>query len=109
MLRHPSHWAGVLRRLLPSHTCVSKRVALGASRGRAPKTPMQKCLLEFLSVQVEPVGTAVADVLLQCDPETFVLLMLGRLPLSEALAQRRLVAEGAREQISAFAQWFQGA
>ena len=59
--------------------------------------------------QVEPVGTAVADVLLQCDPETFVLLMLGRLPLSEALAQRRLVAGGAREQLCAFAQCFQGA
>jgi uncharacterized protein (TIGR03083 family) len=58
---------------------------------------------------VEPGGTAVADVLLRCDPGTFVLLMLGRLPLSDALAQRRLVAEGAREQVSAFAQWFQGA
>jgi len=58
---------------------------------------------------VAPGGTAVADVLLRCDPGTFVLLMLGRLPLSDALAQHRLVAEGAREQVSAFAQWFQGA
>ncbi len=58
---------------------------------------------------VEPAGTAVAHVLLWCDPETFVLLMLGRLPLSDALAQRLLVAEGAGEQVSAFAQWFQGA
>jgi len=53
---------------------------------------------------VEPAGTAVAHVLLWCDPETFVLLMLGRLPLSDALAQRLLVAEGAGEQVSAFAQ-----
>jgi uncharacterized protein (TIGR03083 family) len=59
--------------------------------------------------QVEPAGTAVAHVLLRCDTETFILLMLGRLPLRDALAQRRLVAEGVREQISAFAQWFQGA
>jgi len=58
---------------------------------------------------VEPAGTAVAHVLLRCDPETFVLLMLGRLPLADALAQRRLMAEGAREQVSAFAQWFRGA
>jgi uncharacterized protein (TIGR03083 family) len=58
---------------------------------------------------VAPAGTAVAHVLLRCDPETFVLLMLGRLPLADALAQRRLVAEGAGEQVAAFAQWFQGA
>jgi len=58
---------------------------------------------------VEPAGTAVAHVLLRCDPETCVLLMLGRLPLADALAQRRLMAEGAREQVSAFAQWFRGA
>ena len=58
---------------------------------------------------VEPATTAVAHVRLQGDPETFVLLLLGRLPLAEALAQRRLRAEGAREQVAAFAQWFWGA
>ena len=58
---------------------------------------------------VEPAGTAVAHVRLWCDPETCVLLMFGRLPLADALAQRRLVAEGAREQVAAFAQWFRGA
>src|SRR5262249_4353471 len=47
----PSHWAGVLRRVLPSRTRVSEWVALGDSRGRAPKAPMQKCLVEFLSVR----------------------------------------------------------
>jgi uncharacterized protein (TIGR03083 family) len=58
---------------------------------------------------LEPATTAVAHVRLRCDPETCVLLMLGRLPLADALAQRRLVAEGAREQVAAFAQWFRGA
>ena len=58
---------------------------------------------------VEPAGTVVADVRLRCDPETCVLLMLGRLPLADALAQRRLVAEGAREQVAAFTQWFRWA
>jgi hypothetical protein len=58
---------------------------------------------------VEPAGTVVADVRLWCDAETFVLLLLGRLPLADALAQRRLMAEGAREQVAAFAQWFRWA
>ena len=59
--------------------------------------------------KVEPAGTAVAHVIFRCDTETCVLLMLGRLPLPDALVQSRLVAEGAMEQVSAFAQWFQGA
>src|SRR5262245_15253882 len=50
VLRRPSHWAGVLRLVLPSRTRVSERVAPGDSRGCTPKAPMQKCLLEFLSV-----------------------------------------------------------
>jgi hypothetical protein len=58
---------------------------------------------------VEPATTAVAHVCLRCEPETCVLLMFGRLPLADALAQRRLVAEGVREQVAAFAQWFRWA
>jgi uncharacterized protein (TIGR03083 family) len=69
----------------------------------------QDIVIEGERVRVEPAGTAPATVTFRGDPETFVLLMFGRLPLPEALAQRRLVAEGAREQIAAFAQWFQGA
>lgn len=58
---------------------------------------------------VEPAGTAVAHVRLEGNPETFVLLLLGRLPLADALAPRRLVVEGAREQVAAFIQWFRWA
>jgi uncharacterized protein (TIGR03083 family) len=59
--------------------------------------------------RVEPAGTAVANVSFRCDTETFVLLMLGRLTLPEALAQHRLGAAGETEWVDAFAQWFRGA
>jgi uncharacterized protein (TIGR03083 family) len=57
---------------------------------------------------VEPTGTAAADVTFQGDTEAFVLLIYGRLSLSEALAQRRLVAAGEGAHVHAFAQWFRG-
>jgi hypothetical protein len=34
------------------HTRICRQVVLGYSRGRAPEVPVQKCLLEFLSVAV---------------------------------------------------------
>ena len=58
--------------------------------------------------RVEPVGTAVANVIFRCDTETFVLMMLGRLTLPDARAQHRLGAEGETEWVDAFAQWFRG-
>jgi uncharacterized protein (TIGR03083 family) len=69
----------------------------------------QDIVIEGDRVQGEPAGTAAADVTLRSDAETFVLLMLGRLPLSEALAQCRLVATGKAAQVDAFTQWFRGA
>jgi uncharacterized protein (TIGR03083 family) len=69
----------------------------------------QDIVIEGERVRVEPVGTAPATVTFRSDTETFVLLMFGRLPLSEALAQCRLVAEGEATQVDAFAQWFRGA
>lgn len=60
------------------------------------------------TVQMEPVGTDMAHVTFHCDTETFVLLMLGRLPLPAALAESRLVATGEAEWVDAFAQWFRG-
>lgn len=61
------------------------------------------------SVRGEPAGTVAANVTFRSDTETFVLVMLSRLPLSEAVAQRRLVAEGDTAQVDAFAQWFRAA
>jgi uncharacterized protein (TIGR03083 family) len=72
-------------------------------------TPAYDIVVAGDQATVEPAGTVVADVRLRCDPETCVLLMFGRLPLADALAQRRLVAEGAREQVAAFTQWFRWA
>jgi hypothetical protein len=69
----------------------------------------QDIVIEGERVRVEPAGTATATVTFRSDTETFVLLMFGRLPLSEALAQRRLMAEGEVTQVDAFAQWFRGA
>jgi uncharacterized protein (TIGR03083 family) len=69
----------------------------------------QDMVIEGDRVRVEPAGTAAATVTFRSDTETFVLLMLSRLPLSEALAQGRLVAEGETAQVEAFAQWFRAA
>jgi hypothetical protein len=69
----------------------------------------QDIVIDGERVWVEPAGTAAATVTFHGDMETFVLLMFGRLPLAEALAQRRLVATGEATQVDAFAQWFRGA
>jgi uncharacterized protein (TIGR03083 family) len=61
------------------------------------------------AASVEPAGTATANVTCRCDTETFALIMVGRLPLSDAMAQGRLMAEGEVERVDAFAQWFGGA
>jgi len=60
------------------------------------------------TVRMEPVGADTAHVTFHGDTETFVLLMLGRLPLPDALAESRLVAAGEAERVDAFAQWFRG-
>jgi uncharacterized protein (TIGR03083 family) len=60
------------------------------------------------TASIEPAGAAAATVTCRCDTETFVLIMTGRLRLSDALAQGRLVAEGEAERVDAFAQWFGG-
>jgi uncharacterized protein (TIGR03083 family) len=72
-------------------------------------TREQDIVIDGERVRVEPAGTAAATVTFHGDMETFVLLMFGRLPLSEALTQRRLVATGEAAQVDAFAQWFRGA
>ena len=65
-------------------------------------------VVEGDTVRMEPAGADTAHVTCRCDTETFVLLMLGRLPLPNALAQSRLVAEGEVERVNALAQWFRG-
>jgi hypothetical protein len=60
------------------------------------------------TASIEPAGAAAAHVTCHCDTETFVLIMTGRLPLSDALAQGCLVAAGEVERMDAFVQWFGG-
>jgi uncharacterized protein (TIGR03083 family) len=69
----------------------------------------QDIVVDGERVLVEPAGTVTATVTFHGDTETFVLLMFGRLPLAEALAQGRLVAEGEAALVDAFARWFQSA
>jgi hypothetical protein len=66
-------------------------------------------IVEGDAVRMEPVGADTAHVTFHCDTETFVLLVLGRLPLPDALVESRLVAAGEAEWVDAFAQWFRGA
>lgn len=65
-------------------------------------------VVEGDTVRMEPAGADTAHVTCRGDTETFVLIMLGRLPLPDALAQSRLVAEGEAERVDTFAQWFRG-
>jgi uncharacterized protein (TIGR03083 family) len=60
------------------------------------------------TVRLELVGAGTANVSFHCDTEMFVLLMLGRLTLPNALAQSRLVAGGEAEWVATLAQWFRG-
>ncbi len=63
-------------------------------------------VLEGDAVRMEPAGTTAADVRCQCDTETFVLLMYGRLTPQTAVARGRLVVEGARDPMATFGSWF---
>ena len=60
------------------------------------------------TAQQETVGADQIDVTFQCDTETFVLLVYGRLPLDVAMHEGQLTTEGDRELAAAFTQWFKG-
>ena len=54
-------------------------------------------------------GDTTASVTFHCDPETYVLVMYGRLSLEAARAMGRLRVEGDQALSTAFGQWFNGA
>jgi uncharacterized protein (TIGR03083 family) len=58
------------------------------------------------TVRMESAATPAADVQCQCDTETLVLLMYGRLAPQTALTSGRLVVEGPRDPRPAFGTWF---
>jgi uncharacterized protein (TIGR03083 family) len=63
-------------------------------------------VLEGNTVRMEPAGTTATDVRCQCDMETFVLLMYGRLTPQTAVANGRLVVKGPRAPMTTFGTWF---
>jgi len=60
------------------------------------------------TVRMEDAASTMATITFRCDPETYVLLVYGRLDLEAALAAGRLAIDGDRHQAMAFAQWFRG-
>lgn len=58
------------------------------------------------AVRMEPAGTLPADVQCQCDMETFVLIMYGRLTPQTAGANGRLMVEATRDPMRTFGTWF---
>lgn len=60
------------------------------------------------AVRMEAAENTPVDVTFQCDAETYVLLLYGRLNLDDALASGRLVAEGDSRLAQDFGQWFRG-
>jgi uncharacterized protein (TIGR03083 family) len=65
-------------------------------------------VIEGDQARMEPGETAQANVTFCCATEPFILLLYGRLPLSDAIAAGRMTAEGDEGLIPAFAQWFRG-
>lgn len=59
-------------------------------------------------VRLEEPGQQAADTTFNCDTETFVLLMYGRISTSDAAADGRLSVEGDSELTARFNQWFRG-
>jgi uncharacterized protein (TIGR03083 family) len=74
-----------------------------------PLTATMDILLNAEGASVESGHpTDAADVILQCDTATAVLVIFGRLALAEAIADGRVQVEGTRELASVFGQSFQG-
>jgi len=58
--------------------------------------------------RMEPAGEAAANVIVNCETSTFILLMYGRLNLGSAIAANLLTAKGGADLISAFDRWLEG-
>jgi hypothetical protein len=58
------------------------------------------------TVRMEPAGATAAAMRCQCDLETFVLLMYGRLTPQSAVAHGRLVIEGTHHLMPTVGTWF---
>ena len=65
-------------------------------------------LLNAEGASVESDNPAEADVIFHCDASTAILVIFGRLPLADAIADGRIHVEGEPELAAAFGQSFQG-
>jgi uncharacterized protein (TIGR03083 family) len=71
----------------------------------------ERCLdivVDREGARLEEGSTDDAHVRYHCCPETFVLVMYGRLGVMDALAQGRLQVDGDTTLVTAFAKWFRG-
>lgn len=66
-------------------------------------------VVEGEQAHLEEAGDTPASVTFHCDPETYVLVMYGRLSLEAAHTMGRLQIEGDQALTRAFGQWFKGA
>ncbi|MBI2368790.1 MAG: maleylpyruvate isomerase family mycothiol-dependent enzyme [Deltaproteobacteria bacterium] len=67
---------------------------------------LHDALVDGLTAQVGAPAGPTADVLLHADPETYVLMAMGRLPFDEARQAGRLQVQGNPETARAFTRWF---
>jgi uncharacterized protein (TIGR03083 family) len=105
---------------------ISESIASGSLRwafwsGPAPATPVRyhfaiagqgptrpDLVVDGTTIRMEDVGTAPPEVTFDCDTETYILLVYGRLDLAAAIASGRVRADGDRGLATAFGQWFRG-
>ncbi len=73
-----------------------------------PVTATTDILLNADGASVESGGQAATDVTFRCDTSTAILVIFGRLPLSDAIADGRVHVEGDQELAVTFGQSFQG-
>jgi len=65
-------------------------------------------VVDGTTLRLEAAGDATADVTIQCDTETFVRLVYGRLNLKAAVSAGQLTIEGDQQLGLALGQWFRG-
>jgi hypothetical protein len=74
-----------------------------------PQPSRVDIVVEGERAHLEAAGDTPASVTFFCNPETYVLVMYGRLSLEAARAGSRLRIEGDQALARAFGQWFKGA
>jgi len=74
----------------------------------APRATTQDIVLSSSGGQVDTLGTAEADLVLQCDAELYLLVLFGRWTLTQALTNGAIVVQGAPALVTTFQRAVQG-